>query len=220
MRAPAFAFRAWSISVALGLCVACAADAGDPSKLDAGSGDEVDVAMDAGGGGEDVRSGGEDVRIVPREDSGGGSDVGSVVEASASEASAPETGADTGNGDAGSGDAGSGDAGNADTGNADSGSGRDATGSEASEEGGVPDAGERGDASACLAKIPSTCPDCVTQNPSDKPICEKYLTCFADHDCNPGGTCASSDGVCGVNTIGGGEAPFMAATQTYDCACP
>jgi hypothetical protein len=60
----------------------------------------------------------------------------------------------------------------------------------------------------------------MTQNASDMPKCEMYLQCFAANDCNPMDACGSNDGVCGVNTLGGGEAPLMAATQTYNCACP
>jgi hypothetical protein len=71
-----------------------------------------------------------------------------------------------------------------------------------------------------LQVIPSSCPDCATQNASDVPTCQKYVRCFIDNDCNPGTACGSNDGVCGVNTIGGGEAPYQAAVQTYDCSCP
>jgi hypothetical protein len=76
------------------------------------------------------------------------------------------------------------------------------------------------DAACNLQVIPSSCPDCATQNASDVPTCQKYLHCFIDNGCNPATACGSNDGVCGVNTIGGGEAPYQAAVQTYNCACP
>jgi hypothetical protein len=76
------------------------------------------------------------------------------------------------------------------------------------------------DAACALQNIPSSCPNCMTQNASDMPVCEMYVRCFIQNSCNPGTACGSNDGVCGVNTIGGGEAPYQAAVQTYDCACP
>jgi hypothetical protein len=75
------------------------------------------------------------------------------------------------------------------------------------------------DGTACLTSIPSSCPDCATQNASDKPACEQYIQCFITNDCDPSDSCGSNDGVCGVNTIGGGEAPYNAAAATYACAC-
>jgi hypothetical protein len=54
---------------------------------------------------------------------------------------------------------------------------------------------------------------------SDMPICEMYLTCYANNNCNPADACGSNDGVCGVNTVGGGSAPQSAAVATYNCAC-
>jgi hypothetical protein len=182
MGAPRLAVRARSVALGLCLCVACAADAGDPSKLYAGSGGDVEVAVDSGGGGADAVG-------FPGEDSGGGGDVGST-------GVAPDTSTGSSSG------------------------GDDATAPEAGIEAGVSDARVSGDTSGCLANIPSSCPDCMTQNASDMPKCEMYLQCFAANDCNPADACGSNDGVCGVNTIGGGEAPLMAATQTYHCACP
>jgi hypothetical protein len=76
------------------------------------------------------------------------------------------------------------------------------------------------DGSACLLAIPSSCPSCMTQNASDQPACQMYIQCFIANDCDPSTDCGSNDGVCGVNTIGGGEAPYTAAVATYDCACP
>jgi hypothetical protein len=76
------------------------------------------------------------------------------------------------------------------------------------------------DGAACLGSIPASCPDCMTQNASDKPICEQYIQCFLAQGCDPHTACGSSTGVCGVNTIGGGAAPYTAAVATYDCACP
>jgi len=61
----------------------------------------------------------------------------------------------------------------------------------------------------------------MTQNQSDHPVCEKYLTCYATNNCNPSASCSTNpDGVCGVNKIGGGTAPQTYAIQTYNCACP
>jgi hypothetical protein len=57
-------------------------------------------------------------------------------------------------------------------------------------------------------------------NASDKPKCEEYLACFRDTPCDPNTACGSNDGVCGLNTIGGGSAPYSAAVATYECACP
>jgi hypothetical protein len=187
MRALPFIVRGWSIGVTLGLCVACAADAGDPSKL-VGSGGGVSGTVDSGGGGMDVES-------PPVEDSSAaGSDVGS-----AAEAGSPDSGADGGSAETGSLD--------------------DASAPEADGGGSTSDGGESADALACLRNIPSNCA-CMTQNASDEPICEKYVSCFADNDCNPSDACGSNDGVCGVNTLGGGGAPLAAAVQTYNCACP
>ncbi len=77
-----------------------------------------------------------------------------------------------------------------------------------------------GDGGCNLASIPAKCPNCMTQNASDKPVCQTYVRCFLTNDCNPNTACGSNDGVCGVNKIGGGEAPYSAAVATYDCACP
>jgi hypothetical protein len=77
-----------------------------------------------------------------------------------------------------------------------------------------------GDGGCNLLNIPASCPDCKTMNASDIPICQKYLMCFSDHGCNPSTACGLNDGICGVNTVGGGEAPYQAAVATYNCACP
>jgi hypothetical protein len=76
------------------------------------------------------------------------------------------------------------------------------------------------DGAACLLAIPSSCPNCMTQNASDAPTCQLYLQCFIANGCDPSTACGSNTGVCGVNTIGGGEAPYSAALATYSCACP
>jgi hypothetical protein len=77
------------------------------------------------------------------------------------------------------------------------------------------------DGFGCLLNIPANCPNCMTQNASDKPICEQYIQCYITQGCNPNNACGTNpSGVCGVNTIGGGYAPEMAAVATYDCACP
>ena len=64
----------------------------------------------------------------------------------------------------------------------------------------------------------------MTQNASDAPICQMYIACYLARSCNPtpslNAPCAQNDGVCGVNTIGGGNAPMSAAVATYTCACP
>jgi hypothetical protein len=88
----------------------------------------------------------------------------------------------------------------------------------------LPDGGDDGgpgsqsDARPCLDEIPASCPDCVTQNPGDAVVCRRYLRCFAS--CDPSQPCGAEDGVCGVNTLGGGTAPYTAAVTTYRCACP
>ena len=43
--------------------------------------------------------------------------------------------------------------------------------------------------------------------------------CYEANNCNPHTACGSMDSVCGVNTLGGGNAPQTAAIATYDCAC-
>jgi hypothetical protein len=77
-----------------------------------------------------------------------------------------------------------------------------------------------GDGGSCLANIPASCPDCQTQNASDKPVCEMYIQCYLTNDCNPSMACGQNSGICGVNTVGGGSAPQSAAIATYNCACP
>jgi hypothetical protein len=76
------------------------------------------------------------------------------------------------------------------------------------------------DAGCDLQNTPAGCPDCMTQSAADMPICQQYLMCFETNNCNPNAACGSNDGVCGVNTVGGGEAPYSAAVATYNCACP
>jgi hypothetical protein len=76
------------------------------------------------------------------------------------------------------------------------------------------------DGVSCLLNIPGSCPDCATQNPADQPLCRQYIQCFIAQDCNPNTACGANDGICGVNKIGGGAAPYQAAVATYDCACP
>jgi hypothetical protein len=60
----------------------------------------------------------------------------------------------------------------------------------------------------------------MTQNASDMPICEKYIQCYIQNDCDPTTACGQNSGICGVNTVGGGNAPESAAVATYMCACP
>jgi hypothetical protein len=80
------------------------------------------------------------------------------------------------------------------------------------------DAGTGAAPGSCVDKIPASCPDCATQNPADAALCRKYLHCFST--CDPSQPCGDVDGVCGVNTLGGGTAPYAAAVTTYRCACP
>jgi hypothetical protein len=48
-----------------------------------------------------------------------------------------------------------------------------------------------------------------------------YLSCYQANQCNPNTSCGTDPtGVCGVNTIGGGQAPLVAAVVTYNCVCP
>jgi hypothetical protein len=61
---------------------------------------------------------------------------------------------------------------------------------------------------------------CNTMNMSDKPKCMEYINCYINNNCIPTNACGQNSGVCGVNTIGGGNAPKDAAVATYMCACP
>jgi hypothetical protein len=74
------------------------------------------------------------------------------------------------------------------------------------------------DGAACLMDT-GTCPVCATQNAGDVTKCMQYLTCYETNGCNPHTSCGAMDAVCGVNTIGGGNAPQTAAIATFDCAC-
>jgi hypothetical protein len=72
-----------------------------------------------------------------------------------------------------------------------------------------------------LENIPAACPTCDdAQNPGDVPKCEEYLQCYITNGCNPNAPCGDNDAICGVNTIGGGQAPRSTAMAVYDCACP
>lgn len=57
-------------------------------------------------------------------------------------------------------------------------------------------------------------------NPSEIEACEQYLECYRSLECLPEQPCRGPDGVCGVNTIGGGAGPELAAVAVWDCACP
>ena len=70
-----------------------------------------------------------------------------------------------------------------------------------------------------LQNLPPQCIPCQTMNQSDKPKCQEYLDCYIANLCEPVDACGQLDGVCGVNTIGGGNAPRDAAIATYMCAC-
>ena len=82
----------------------------------------------------------------------------------------------------------------------------------------------------CVAKVldgQSSCALCPAV--SGTPVVSKsksYLVCYIVNECDPltgvnsnGTDCASSSAVCGVNTIGGGNASQAAAIATYTCAC-
>ncbi len=85
---------------------------------------------------------------------------------------------------------------------------------------------------SCIAKElnsqgPSGCGLCVNINSSDVPLCKAYLLCYFLHICNPvtgkdstGADCVGNTGVCGINAIGGGNAPRDAAVASFTCACP
>jgi hypothetical protein len=47
-----------------------------------------------------------------------------------------------------------------------------------------------------------------------------YIPCYIANNCDPSTACGQNDGVCGVNTLGGGSAPQTAAIATFKCACP
>jgi hypothetical protein len=193
--------RQWTLLVALCVGTACAADQGDALKSSDGNGEEdSSTSFDTGGGGGAGGEGGFGGAGGVGATGGNGGTGGTggagdgVPEGGiGTEAAAVDTGSDTPVSDAGI---------------------RDATAPDM----GIPDASE--DAANCLNDIPTSCPDCVTQNASDMPKCQDYISCFSTNDCNPNTSCGSNDGVCGVNTIGGGYAPYNAAVATYMCACP
>ncbi len=94
-------------------------------------------------------------------------------------------------------------------------------GGAAPEQGGAPGAGGAGPGLACLDNPPAECPFCETPNENEVAKCQEYLSCFAENDCLPPDSCTmSNDGICGVNTIGGGMSPHDAAVETAECACP
>jgi hypothetical protein len=201
--------RKWTVLVALCVATACAADQGDPSKSlfsDGESDNDSSTGIGAGGGGGTGEEGfGGTGGSGGGGATGGGSGAGGAGGTGGS--SELEASTDTGPNDATIVDTGSGTA------------TRDAVVADmASSDVGVPDVS--GDAANCLNNIPASCPDCMTQNASDEPKCEDYIQCFLNNDCTPSTSCGSMDGICGVNTIGGGLAPYNAAVATYMCACP
>lgn len=193
----------------VGLASACAADAGDASKTGEGGAavteDGPMIRSDGGGGGVDSAGGGGG---TDSSGGGGGGDTGSSdsIMTSGNEGGG-EGGSDTGATVLDSG-GGADTSTTPDVGAPDTASGHD-TGSPPTDAG-----------SGCLSSIPASCPDCATGNASDKPKCQMYITCYIEHSCNPADACGQMDGVCGVNTIGGGSAPQSAAVATYNCACP
>jgi hypothetical protein len=197
--------RKWTLLVAFCAATACAADQGDLLKSsfsDEESDNDSSTGLGAGGGGGTGGAGGEGFGGTGGASSGG--DAGGTGGTGGGEL---EASTDTGPNDATIVDTGSGT------------TTRDAVVSDmASSDVGIPDVS--GDAANCLNNIPASCPDCMTQNASDQPKCEDYIQCFLNNDCNPSTSCGSMDGVCGVNTIGGGLAPYNAAMTTYMCACP
>ena len=190
----------WTGLCALGLLTACAADAGDASKSSTAgvtvTNQEAGASGNDGSPGTGVDSG-----------AGGGGDAGGVSDFDTGMADSTATS----NGDA--------SGGGVDAPFADATAGADTSPPpEASVDTGPPpplDAGPD-----CLKNIPASCPNCMTMNASDMPNCEKYIACYLANSCNPADACGSNDGVCGVNTIGGGSAPETAAEATYACACP
>ena len=85
--------------------------------------------------------------------------------------------------------------------------------------GGGGTSGSGGGGGHCLDNIPMSCPNCVTQNPSEQARCLQFLDCYRTYDCDPATACGQSSGVCGVNVIGGPSSARDASVVTYQCAC-
>jgi hypothetical protein len=202
-----------------------ALDSSPMAEASPDGGDDValETGVDAEGGGENEASApeaavdaGMEAGVADAAEGGGEADV-TMPEAAADAGS--DTSVDTGAADAAA------EAAPADAAPADSAPDADATMPDAAAEAGTDAANDAGvadaaDAGGCLANIPAACPICQTQNASDQPTCEKYITCYETNNCNPADFCGNANQVCGVNTIGGGTAPQMAALATYMCACP
>jgi hypothetical protein len=175
------------------MAVACGADGGDPLKTPEDAASGTDGASGGNGSGDDGASSPEDA----------------TVGSSGSSSSGAGTSASSGSASSGSGSGSSGSA---------SSSGSDASGT-TNDGGAIDDVTiPLVDGAACLMDTGS-CPVCATQNASDMPQCMQYLACYETSACNPHTSCGAMDAVCGVNTIGGGNAPQTAAIATYDCAC-
>jgi hypothetical protein len=231
MSASRFAVRRWILSLAMCVGMACAADQGDPSKSpDGGGGGDV-VRPPMGGAGGAGGSSGEDGSYAGSGGSGnsGGSGGSGVLDSGGLDGSGGSGGSDADDSGGAGGAAGSGGSGGA-AGSGGGAAGSGGTGGTGGSGGaggaggtGVVDSGPVGDAASCLNNISAAC-SCASmvQNASDAPYCEKYIKCFLANACNPNNNnaCAENSGVCGVNTIGGGEAPLTAAIATYNCACP
>ncbi len=200
---------------ALGLVAACAADTGDAAKelnqvtggADGGVLEKIDASMaasDSGGGGFDSGGGGGE----PDAAGGGGgldSGGGGVLDTGSPD-SILTTNMDSGFG------------GGMDTGVADVLTPSDTSLPDAPDDTGPPPPVDAGP--DCLKNIPSTCPNCMTQNAGDMASCQKFITCYLTNSCNPSDACGQMDGICGVNKVGVGSSPQTAALATYACACP
>lgn len=183
--------------MAIAMAAACAADSGDAAKtledgmapLQGASGGSVMLGGDGSYGGQDSTTG--------NVDNGGGSTSSSGIGATSGSSGSSSSSSSSASGS-----------------NGGSSGGSDATASD----GASTEAAPIVDGAACLIDT-GTCAVCATQNSSDVPKCMQYLSCYETNGCNPHTACGSMDSVCGVNTIGGGNAPQTAAIATYDCAC-
>lgn len=176
------------------MAASCAADSGDATKT---LEDGMAPLQGASGGnvmlGGDGAYGGQDSATGSVDNGGGSTSSGGIGAASSSS---------------------SGSSGSSASGSSGSGRGSDA----APGDGGGAEAAPIVDGAACLMDT-GACAVCVTQNSGDVTACMAYLSCYETNNCNPHTACGSMDAVCGVNTIGGGNAPQAAAIATYDCAC-
>jgi MYXO-CTERM domain-containing protein len=59
---------------------------------------------------------------------------------------------------------------------------------------------------------------CTGQSQGDRLTCIQYLDCYYTNNCGPR-SCGGNDGICGINTIGGGTAGQPIADQVYTDLC-